>query len=284
MQNIKKLFLFLAVFSLLSSGMLTSPVFAEDDDEEKLDKKILDKLKRGKVIAGMGPPPDKLGKIGDLYIDKLGDDLDLYHKVAKKSWEKITSLGGTGTQGPQGDVGPAGPQGPPGIDGTSNPRADSFFDVFFDVELYTVDSFFDIFTNLQNQIDSFFDITTDLQTQIDEIELLPGPQGPPGADGTGGDTSALEARITALENTVRCNNTVPGADLHGCDLSGANLSGANLNGANLANADLNGANIFAANLSGANLNGADLSGANGQPSGPVNCIGTPIGATFTCTG
>ena len=72
--------------------------------------------------------------------------------------------------------------------GSGDPRADSFFDVFFDVELYTVDSFFDIFTELQSStarsdsffdvffdvelytVDSFFDIFTELQTDVDTIE------------------------------------------------------------------------------------------------------------------
>ncbi len=69
-----------------------------------------------------------------------------------------------------------------------NPQADSFFDVFFDVELYSVDSFFDIFTELQQSstradsffdvffdvelysVDSFFDIFTELQTDVDRID------------------------------------------------------------------------------------------------------------------
>ena len=43
----------------LFAGTLFSENIAhadDDDDEEKLDKKTLDKLKRGKVITGMGPP------------------------------------------------------------------------------------------------------------------------------------------------------------------------------------------------------------------------------------
>ena len=63
-----------------------------------------------------------------------------------------------------------------------------------------------------------------------------------------------------------------GADLRGADLSGADLRGANLVEANLIGADLRGANLVEANLCGAylfeadqhgaDLCGADLSGAN----------------------
>lgn len=59
-----------------------------------------------------------------------------------------------------------------------DPRADIFFDVFFDIEGYSIDSFFDIFTELQandesqqTQIDSFFDIFTELQATDTQLQL-----------------------------------------------------------------------------------------------------------------
>ena len=53
-----------------------------------------------------------------------------------------------------------------------------------------------------------------------------------------------------------------GANLGGANLGGANLGGANLRGANLVEANLGGANLVEANLVGANLGGANLRGAN----------------------
>jgi len=44
------------------------------------------------------------------------------------------------------------------------------------------------------------------------------------------------------------------------------------------------ANISRVNLGNANLTNAGLTGAISQPTGEIDCIGTPIGATFTCRG
>jgi len=44
--------------------------------------------KKHKVLTGDGPPPKKLGEIGDLYFDSWDDDsLEYYVKVGKKEWE-----------------------------------------------------------------------------------------------------------------------------------------------------------------------------------------------------
>jgi len=108
-MQIKKLFLFLAVFSLLSSGALSSiPAFADSDDD---DTKI--KFKKNKVHTGDGPPPSGLAKVGDLYIDSSNlENLVLYKKINKTTWQNLGPFQGeTGPAGPQGETGPAGPQG-----------------------------------------------------------------------------------------------------------------------------------------------------------------------------
>jgi uncharacterized protein YjbI with pentapeptide repeats len=71
----------------------------------------------------------------------------------------------------------------------------------------------------------------------------------------------------AVEEAVREDANLRGAnlgdaDLRGVDLRDADLGGANLRGANLGDADLGGANLGGANLRGADLGGADLRGAN----------------------
>ena len=78
------------------------------------------------------------------------------------------------------------------------------------------------------------------------------------------------------------------ADLRNAILSGADLSNLTLNtafiGANLSGANLTGASLSSANLNNAILDDADFTGAINQHTGSVDCFGTPIGATFTCTG
>ena len=91
------------------------------------------------MLTGDGTPKNKLGNVGDGYIDNSSDDCDYYLKTAKKTWTFSQKL----------------------CFDTSDPRGDSFFDVFFDVELYTVDSFFDIFTELQSK-------TSDNMMQIND--------------------------------------------------------------------------------------------------------------------
>jgi len=146
MHDLKKLFLFLAVISLFSSGIVsTAPAFADDDDDEKKKDKNKDKIT--KLQKECAKEPKKPYKI-------------------KPECELLNLIN----------------------DSAPDPRADSFFDVFFDVESYSVDSFFDIFTELQTSssradsffdvffdvesysVDSFFDIFTELQTDVDTIE------------------------------------------------------------------------------------------------------------------
>ena len=61
-------------------------------------------------------------------------------------------------------------------------------------------------------------------------------------------------------NTIR--ETLEEAVRVDADLRGANLGSADLGGANLRDADLGGADLVGANLRGANLRDADLGGAN----------------------
>ena len=95
--------LFLSVFAA------TAPAFADEDDDDD-DDDDNNSGKKNKVLTGDGPPPDKLGKIGDIYIDNESDDFDIYEKTGKKTWKQTGNLrGDTGATGPQGDDGPAGP-------------------------------------------------------------------------------------------------------------------------------------------------------------------------------
>ncbi len=74
--------------------MISQPLaFADDDDDGNNGK--------NKVLTGMGPPPDKLGKVGDLYIDSSDmDNLVIYKKTSKNTWTDLGSF-----QGPQGPAG-----------------------------------------------------------------------------------------------------------------------------------------------------------------------------------
>ena len=65
-----------------------------------------------------------------------------------------------------------------------------------------------------------------------------------------------------VEEAVKKNVNLFGADLNRVNFKGANLEGANLKGANLYWADLKGANLKCAELRYANLEGANLEGAN----------------------
>jgi hypothetical protein len=82
----------------------------------------------------------------------------------------------------------------------------------------------------------------------------------------------LEKENNSLKETVqeaiKQNAYLSGANLYGANLRSADLSGANLYGADLRSADLSGANLYGADLrsaylSGANLRSANLSGAKG---------------------
>ena len=81
---------------LIGSISIGTVAFADDDDDD-------DRKKKNKVLTGDGPPPNKLGKIGDLYIDNESDDFDIYEKTGKKTWELTGDL--RGEQGPEGQEG-----------------------------------------------------------------------------------------------------------------------------------------------------------------------------------
>ena len=65
-----------------------------------------------------------------------------------------------------------------------------------------------------------------------------------------------------IEEAVKKNVSLFGANLKGANLKCAELRYANLEGANLEGANLKGANFYLADLEGANLKGANLKGAN----------------------
>ena len=131
----------------------------------------------------------------------------------------------------------------------------------------------------------------DLQDQINQIENLR----------TG----------LSCENNLLLKNEIPEftPDLGECDLSGVNLSSEVWNnvdfaGAILTNADMSGSDFINADFTNADLTGAnlqnssveeaiftqailesaDFDGAIDQPTGSIDCIGTPLNAEFTCTG
>ena len=72
-----------------------------------------------------------------------------------------------------------------------------------------------------------------------------------------------------VEEAVRQNISLSGADLRGTNLANANLANANLRDANLANANLRDANLRDANLRDAYLEGADFRGAKNIPFMPT---------------
>jgi len=144
--------------------------------------------------------------------------------------------------------------------------------------LADIEELFALILGLQEKDMELMDKDTDLQQQIDTIELTPGPSG---------------------EGSDCLRNFIPNGDLSNCfipdfffaeeDLSGVDFSGARLIdtyffGTDLTNADFTDANISQAEFPDADLTGADFTGAINQPIGNIDCIGTPIGATFTCTG
>jgi len=103
---------------LILGGLGFSDAFAQQGPNDN----------RNKVLTGDGPPPDKLGNIGDIYIDNESDDFDIYENIGKNIWVLTGNL--RGSTGPQGDDGPAGPQGddgpagPQGDDGPADPQGD----------------------------------------------------------------------------------------------------------------------------------------------------------------
>ena len=108
--DIKQLVLFGTIFGLIfGSGALgLTDVYADKkDDDKKHDDKKHDDDDKGNgdgrfkhVLRGDGPPPDKLGKKGDLYFDTNTDPnscMDFYVKIDKKTWEKRGTLCDTET-------------------------------------------------------------------------------------------------------------------------------------------------------------------------------------------
>ena len=67
-----------------------------------------------------------------------------------------------------------------------------------------------------------------------------------------------ETISAAVQNAVKSEANLRGADLRWADLRGANLRGADLRGADLSEADLRGADLSVADLRGADLSGADF--------------------------
>ena len=106
-----QLFIFAIATILLTGTISANPTaFADNDDD--------DKKKKNKVLTGDGPPPKKLGKTGDLYIDNESDNFDIYEKTGKKTWELTgTMKGPAGPQGIQGEPGAKGDKGDPGPPG-----------------------------------------------------------------------------------------------------------------------------------------------------------------------
>lgn len=86
-------------------------VYADDDDDDKNTK-----FKKHKVHTGDGPPPNGLGKVGDLYIDSSDtDNLVIHKKTSKNTWTNLGPFQGSegekGDKGDPGDIGPAGQDG-----------------------------------------------------------------------------------------------------------------------------------------------------------------------------
>lgn len=92
------IFVGLIIFSYAISGILQ---YVEAENSSKANEH------RNEVLTGDGPPPKKLGKIGDVYLDTHNSKLDYYVKIAKKQWEFRGSVT-EGAQGPQGEAGPLG--------------------------------------------------------------------------------------------------------------------------------------------------------------------------------
>ncbi|MBM2851833.1 MAG: hypothetical protein HW420_380, partial [Candidatus Nitrosotenuis sp.] len=64
-----KIIVFLTILVLISGAFTTSLPFAfADSDDDQHDG---NPAKKNRVWTGDGPPPPKLGKVGDLYIDNL---------------------------------------------------------------------------------------------------------------------------------------------------------------------------------------------------------------------
>src|SRR5438270_829351 len=108
--------IFLSTAILLGAIPISNFAFADDDESKK-------------VLTGAGPPPSKLGNIGDLYIDSSGTHFIFYNKINKSTWQNlgtfqgpVGSIGPAGPQGPKGDTGSTGPQGTPGNNGAIGPQ------------------------------------------------------------------------------------------------------------------------------------------------------------------
>ena len=103
--------LILAVAILSSTLASVNYAFADSDDDQHEGKVN----KKNRTWTGDGPPLPKLGKVGDIYINNVSEDLTLYKKTSKGTWTNIGIF--EGPQGPAGADGAVGPQGPAGADG-----------------------------------------------------------------------------------------------------------------------------------------------------------------------
>lgn len=138
-------------------------------------------------------------------------------------------------------------------------------------------------------LQALWDTITDLQMQIDNIQLIPGPPGPPGVDilGTLACTTNQIAKYDGSQwiystkgtmTTVDCNNLVPDVNLAGCNLVGLRLTGIDLSNADLTNIDFKFSDLSGADFTNTDLTGVDFTGCTGIP------FGTPaVGVLPTCS-
>ena len=105
MHNLK--LLVLLTITILLAGIITISQFAAADDiKNNGNHKDASHFKEHTVLVGDGPPPNELGKVGDLYIDDTTSTLTLYNKTTVDTWKNIGNFSG-----------PPGPAGPPGKNG-----------------------------------------------------------------------------------------------------------------------------------------------------------------------
>jgi len=96
----------LAISVILLTGSLANTPVAladEDDDDDDDENDENDKRqKKNQVWTGDGPPPDRLGKIGDGYIDNSSENCDFYINTAQMTWTFVKELCGASSTGPTG--------------------------------------------------------------------------------------------------------------------------------------------------------------------------------------
>ena len=109
---VSKLPALMAVAILLVGTIPITHSAIADNNNKKNDPH--DHFKVHEILVGDGPPPNELGKVGDLYIDDTTPTLTLYNKTADDTWKNIGNF-----SGPQGPAGPPGPPGKNGLNGTN---------------------------------------------------------------------------------------------------------------------------------------------------------------------